>query len=314
MKIKYDKKGVIVICIVFLLSIILNAIVENNYSFLVIPYTIGVFLPYFIFLIIYFLYSLIRYKELSFYTDWRVSIFLIFLELLTLWGSQNKNPNNTLKQDLSKSNLTELNDSELFKISFKKFLKEKNINMDIDVPNQYETLQPKNKYSNHYFNVTTDFPDNWEHDRGVSDYAIFRTFNADSAVSLALIAIPVNSEKPISDESHKDFQLAPLKTFNNNFGGDYKSYLLKQLSLNTTKKIYDFEFVEKKIRSTNYLIHSYKYNETVEGVEYPFITTNYQTILWGVSYTFGYSVPLQFYNPIVMETVMNRTNFINPKL
>ena len=98
------------------------------------------------------------------------------------------------------------------------------------------------------------------------------------------------------------------------FGGDYKGYMLKQLSLTTTEKIYDFEFAEKKIRTTNYLICSYKYDETSEGMEIPFITVTYQTILWGVSYTFSYSVPLQFYDHNIIETVIERTNYINPKL
>jgi len=314
MKIKYDKKGLIVISIVFILSIILNVIVEDNFSFYIIPFTFAIILPYFIFMILYFLYSLIRYKELNFYTNWKIAILLIFFEFLLLNGGDRKNSNSTTKQDLSKTNLTEINKSEYLKISFKNFLKEKDIDMNIDVPNQYETIQPDNKYSNYYFNITTDFPDHWEHDRGLSDYAIFRAFKADSAFSLALIAMPINSEKPISEESHKEFQLEPLKTLNQNFGGDYKSYLLKQFGLNSTIKLYDFEFKEIKIKTTNYLTYSYKHNETYEGVEIPLITIGYQTILWGVLYTFSYNAPYDYHKPNIIEDAIQSTNFINPKL
>ncbi len=310
----YDKKGLFIIGIVFILSTILNTIVGKMSFIGGIPYTIGVFSPYILFSICYLLYYLFKHKKIYFYTDWRVSIWLIIFQSFSLWGTHVDNLNISSKKDYSDTNLAELNKSKIFKKSFKVFLKEKNIDMDINVPNKYETLQPKNNYSNHYFNVVTDFPDNWEHDRGASDFALFRTVNADSAISIALIAVPISTKEPFSDEFHKDFQIAPLKTVNEINGGDYKGYILKQLSLNSTAKIYDFKISEEKIRNTNYLISSYKYNETNKGIEIPFITVQYQTAWWGVSYTFSYSVPFKFYSNDLIETVIKRTNYINPKL
>ena len=186
--------------------------------------------------------------------------------------------------------------------------------MNIDVPNQYEIIQPGNKYSNNYFNLTTDFPDNWEHDRGVSEYAIFRTFNADSAISLSLIAMPINCEKTFQNGTLNNFQGAPLETFNKAYGGDYRSYLKKQLSLTTTHNIDQLEIREKKIRDINFLITFYTHNETYEGVKIRFISTSYQTILWGVVYTFSYSVPFVFYDTNLFSNVLSATNFINPQL
>lgn len=43
MKINYDKKGIKVIGIAFLLSVLINMWIENSFSFLIIPFTIGVF-------------------------------------------------------------------------------------------------------------------------------------------------------------------------------------------------------------------------------------------------------------------------------
>jgi hypothetical protein len=312
MKIKYEKKGLIAISIVFILSSIINAIVEEKYSFLIIAYTVGAFFPYFIFLFIYLIYSLIKHKEIRFFTDWRVSIFLILLELVLLREKYNEISYKKSTEDIPKINSTEVKKSELLKSSFKQFLKENKIDMDLEVPNQYETLQPGNKYSNYYFNLTTDFPDNWEHDRGVSDYAIFRTYQPDSAFSMSLIAIPIKSDNPISEESHLEFQREPLKTLNKDFGNDYEGYLLKQLNNVSIEKVYDLKLKDVKIRSVNFLSYSYKRNETYDGVEVPFITIAYQTILWGVTYTFNYSAPFEFHNPNIFESVLSGTNFVNP--
>lgn len=241
-----------------------------------------------------------------------IFILFVLLGISIIRGIYNPKPSTKpTNKDLSKTNLTDFN---LEICSFKKFLKENNIDMNIDVPNQYETVQPNNKYSNHYFNLTTDFPDHWEHDRGVSEYSIFRTVNPDSAISLALMATPINCDKTLPNDSFKSFQESPLKTFNDAYGGDYKGYLLKQLRLISTEKITQLEIREKKIRNVNFLITYYASTEVYEGIEVEFMSTSYQTVLWGTLYTFTYHVPLIFFDPSLFSTVLAATNFINPQL
>ncbi len=59
-------------------------------------------------------------------------------------------------------------------------------------------------------------------------------------------------------------------------------------------------------------MYSYKYNETVEGSDIVFKTIAYQTLLWGVSYTFEYTSPDVFCNPEIIESTIFKTNFIRP--
>jgi hypothetical protein len=209
--------------------------------------------------------------------------------------------------------LIKTNKSEMIKKSFKSFLKTNNIDMNIDVPNKYETIQPFNKYSNYYFNIVSDFNNTWQHDRGVSEYAIFRTINLDSAISIALIAVPINLEIDDSKKSNESFQNSPLETMNSMHKGNYKNYLIQQLDSSSHIDIYEFELKEKKVRSTNYLIHSYKYDEVTEGIKIPFIAVGYQTILWNVTYTFSLSCPLMFYNSRLIESIIERTNYMKPE-
>lgn len=91
MKIIYDKKGIKVIGIAFLLSIFINMWIENSFSFLVIPFTFGVFFPYFLLVILAFLYYLIKNRELYIFTDSRVVIFFIIFELVLIYDHL-KNP------------------------------------------------------------------------------------------------------------------------------------------------------------------------------------------------------------------------------
>ncbi len=74
-----------------------------------------------------------------------LTIGIVLLLLFKFW---NKALINEKDRELSKIDLTEINKKDIFMGGFKQFLKEKRINMDIDIVNEYETLQPKNVYTN----------------------------------------------------------------------------------------------------------------------------------------------------------------------
>ena len=91
MKIDYDKKGIKLIGITFLLSVIVNMWIENSFSFLIIPFTIGVFSPYFLLVILAFLFYLFKKRELYIFSDSRVVIFLVLFEMILIYDHLNKN-------------------------------------------------------------------------------------------------------------------------------------------------------------------------------------------------------------------------------
>lgn len=245
-------------------------------------------------------------------TYWIIGIVCILMLFIKI-GNSYFNPKRN--NDLSKIDLSEIDKSKIFKKSFKKFLKEKNISMDIGVKNEYETLQTNNTYTNHYFNIATDFPDKWLYDRGMSDYAIFRAFVRDSGFTISLIAIPIILKENESIKSiQEEFQKDPITYINKSYNNNYSSYIINQLKTQTNHNVYDFEMNSETVRTTNYLKYFYKYDEIVDNETIPFKICTYQTILWGINYTFTYGAPETFYNQHQIDEVIFRTNYINPNL
>ena len=240
---------------------------------------------------------------------WFLEIFLLISIFLSNVSCQSHKPSPNYPKNIA---LKDVHKDEAFKMSFIAFLKTKKIPLDIAIPNKYETILPGKSYTNYYFNITTDFPYTWKIDRGPSEYSIIRASVEDSAMTISVIGIPANILNANQD-SHKDFQSSPIATLNKTFG-DYKNYMVKQITSISNIKPYEFEIHEEKIRNTNYLVYSYKYNETVEGTEYAGKTLGYQTILWGVSYTIEYNAPAVFFNAKVIKSVIYSTNYLSPEL
>jgi hypothetical protein len=91
MKINYNKKGIKLIGITFLLSVIINMWIKNSFSFLIIPFTIGVFFPYILMVILAFLFYLVKKRELYIFSDSRVVIILMLFEFFLIYGHLNNN-------------------------------------------------------------------------------------------------------------------------------------------------------------------------------------------------------------------------------
>ncbi len=91
MKINYNKKGIKLIGITFLLSVIINMWIKNSFSFLIIPFTIGVFIPYILMVILAFLFYLVKKRELYIFSDSRVVIILMLFEFFLIYGHLNNN-------------------------------------------------------------------------------------------------------------------------------------------------------------------------------------------------------------------------------
>jgi hypothetical protein len=89
MKPNYDKKGLQLIAIAFIISTIINSIVENNSSITSIFFTMAVFLPYLIILLGSFLYYYIKNKEIFIFSDYRVIYGIALFEFFVLYGKSN---------------------------------------------------------------------------------------------------------------------------------------------------------------------------------------------------------------------------------
>lgn len=91
MKINYDKKGIKLIGITFLLFVIINMWLKNSISFLIIPFTIAVFIPYILMVILAFLFYLVKKRELYIFSDSRVVIILVLFEFFIIYDHLNNN-------------------------------------------------------------------------------------------------------------------------------------------------------------------------------------------------------------------------------
>jgi hypothetical protein len=199
-----------------------------------------------------------------------------------------------------------LNEPKILKTSFKEFLKKENISMDINVTNKYETFQTKNLYTNNYFGVAIDFPNNWDADRGVAEHSLIRVFSADSGITMSINAIPIYDNQ----NSQPNFD---IKTLSSEIeGGDLKSYLIKSITENTNRKINNFQLNDKKVGGNNYINYTYNYTDTYDDVEVPMISEVYQTLSFGTTFTISYSAPEFYYNKDKFKNVITNTAFINP--
>ena len=86
LKFNYDKKGLNVIVIGFILSIIINAWIEDDYSPNIIAFTFGVHFGYFIVVLGVFIYYLIKNREIYIFTHWWILFYFAFNELILIRG------------------------------------------------------------------------------------------------------------------------------------------------------------------------------------------------------------------------------------
>lgn len=185
------------------------------------------------------------------------------------------------------------------------------LSTDIMVPNKFETLQPGNKYSNHYLHFSTVLPEEFEIDRGNFEKTVIRAIDLKTATSIAIgtesFSHLLNSKQ--IEERHKKFQANPLDYMNDIFDGDYKNRMLKVLTEQTNLEILSIQTAESKIRSTNYVIIKYEYNEYYSGEKIEFVKTEYQTYIWENFFSFSYNAPKSLYNEDLILEVLNNTNF-----
>jgi|GEM_PF-6526778 len=201
-----------------------------------------------------------------------------------------------------------------FGISFKQLLKNERLSLELTVPNKYETILEQNKYSNYYFNFSTDFPDHYQIDRGLGPYSVIRAIQPDSAITLALLVVPVDMPKSARLKLHESFQKNPLDSYKSLLKDvSYEDHILEQFKTSTNLEPYNSHISEIKIRSTNYIFHSFMFDEEVDNEKIPFTTYSYMTQNWGNTFSFTLNGPSILLNKKILEDAVFRTNYIFPE-
>lgn len=91
MKVNYNKFGLKVIGTTFILSVIINMWIERTTIPFAIAFTMGVFFPYILVLMLALIFYLFKNRELYFFTDWRVAIFLLLFESIIIYDHLGNN-------------------------------------------------------------------------------------------------------------------------------------------------------------------------------------------------------------------------------
>jgi hypothetical protein len=91
MKVNYNKFGLKVIGTTFILSVIINMWIKRTIIPFAIAFTMGVFFPYILVLILALIFYLFKNRELYFFTDWRVAIFLLLFESIIIYDHLGNN-------------------------------------------------------------------------------------------------------------------------------------------------------------------------------------------------------------------------------
>ncbi len=236
-----------------------------------------------------------RFNKSSVYT---LIIFLVFVVVPRIWVEKQIKEQSNIQEA---KNITVIN-KELKK-TWKQFLKDNNIDLTVSNANSFETLQQNNIYSNHYYNIATDFPDSWTVDRGNSEITVLRTINRDSALTISLNVVPNKKEE------ESKFNKSPLKFINESVKGKNYEVYLKEFMKDSNMDIYDVSLSEQIIRSKNYLKTTFYYNEISDNYKVKFKVCNYQTMVFNLTYTFIYTSPEIFYNQNIIDEVIFRTNY-----
>ena len=163
----------------------------------------------------------------------------------------------------------------------------------------------KNLYSNYKYKVAFDAPNHWTSDGGVSEHAIFRTFQSDSAITFTIVVIELKENEKTSDI----WELYQIQKETMDY--PYKVLIPKQF--NTTIK--DFKASKTYIKNKTTLKRKFSYLVRELDLEYSNTSIIYQTIIDDFSYTFGLDIPTMFYdeNPAYYNYLVTNITFLYGK-
>lgn len=202
-------------------------------------------------------------------------------------------------------------DEDIFlNISFKKHLSEVGIPLSSPIQNEYESLQPGNLYSNQYFNLTIDLPNDWDVDRGISEYTIIRAYQADLGLTIHLNVQPLLDKFDRMDGTNPN----TISYWNSLHNGDYKASMTHLLKSQGGIEAEDLTLTEIKIGTNDFVVTTYRNKQYYEDEPYYMKTSTYQSIMFNTTYTVSYSAPDILFDTLLIINVLNRFKVLNPKL
>jgi len=231
-------------------------------------------------------------------TSYVVAICIIFIVLPGIYNEQFSGKSQVEEVDKDDS-IREV------KMTWKQFLKHNGIAIDGFDKNEFESIGSGNNYTNHYYHVTSDFPDDWEIDRGNAEHTIFRASVVDKAVSLSLNVVP---DQKIEE---KKFLNAPLQHMNElSKGNDYHTAFREALNYMGGVNATNIIISERTIRSRNHLKITYNYYEETDDLKILFKSCSYQTMAFNLIYTYTYSAPEIYYEEATIDDVVFSANYV----
>ncbi|WP_044398360.1 hypothetical protein [Lacinutrix sp. Hel_I_90] len=164
-----------------------------------------------------------------------------------------------------------------------------------------------NLYSNYKYKVAFDAPNHWSSDSGISEHTIFRTFQADSAITFAINVIELKvSEKEKTPDVWEFYQSQKEQM-------DYPYKVLIPKQFNTTVK--DFEASKTYIKNRKTVKRQFSYLVRELDFEYSNTSIVYQTFINNLTYTFSLDVPTMYYdeNQVFYDNLIRNVSFLYGK-
>jgi hypothetical protein len=193
-------------------------------------------------------------------------------------------------------------------LSFQKLLRQKGIPLSEQFNNDFEQLQPGNLYTNHYYNLTIDFPNHWKTDRGPHEYSVIRAFEADSGISITLGVIP----EPIKLDENASKKRNTMEYLNPISHGDPARFYRESLEKQSGITIEDLNVKDLKIGHYEFIGPVYRVRQQFpSGTIYYMKIITLQTTLFNNAFSISYSAPEDFFDQGVLESVLNRFQVIN---
>jgi len=190
--------------------------------------------------------------------------------------------------------------SDGFEKSFKEQKDQRTLPEDTE---HFDTL--RNIYANFKYRVAFDGPNDWASDAGVSEHTIFRTYQADSAITFSINVIEIQDFK--NSKSRPDiWELYQANKDKMDY--PYKEIIPKQFK----SEVKNFVAKKSYIKNQLSLKRSFSYMVRELDSEYSNTSIVYQTYLDKFTYTFNLDVPTMFYsqNPEYFENLFLNVYFL----
>ena len=165
---------------------------------------------------------------------------------------------------------------KLFKSSFKE--------QNHELVEYYDPVN--NIYSNYKYNIAFDGPNDWTKDQGLSKHTIYRTYQADSAITFSINIIELNENEDLKHDIWQFYQ--------------HNKEVIDETSINAiesqiNRKLDDYYTEKTYIKNKVALKKRMKYLLREQDFEYYITSLSQQVLINRTMYTFGLELPTIFY-------------------